>query len=221
MIELKLSGPQRDLEAALRGRFPTAPWRMPNVKRKVLDYQLIALHGLAEQFAARGRDAAFLEIGSGHGGSGYVIARAAPEADFLSLTSSPKEALEVRRFWDSCGIAASVDVRLSWNLLAEVEAAAAARSIRDEELLDFVFVDGDHNRVARDLPWFNYLRPGGLVVFHDYSPQDSRTPSGVVYETLNRVRDDVLRRDFDVLLVDEGKVGMAGWYRRDGEVLVP
>ena len=81
-----------------------------------------------------------------------------------------------------------------------------------------IFVDGDHNRIARDLPWFNRLQVGGLLLCHDYSPEWEWIPSPVVYAELNGMADR-LGRAFDVRLVDNGKVGMVGFYRRLGETI--
>lgn len=79
-----------------------------------------------------------------------------------------------------------------------------------------VWIDGDHNQIRRDLPWFNRLSEGGLLVCHDYSPEDSARPSAICYATLNEMREK-LGRPFDVELVDEEKTGMVGFYRRAGE----
>jgi len=79
--------------------------------------------------------------------------------------------------------------------------------------LDLVFVDGDHGLVVRDLPWFNWLRLNGLLLFHDYTPASSgKRPCAPVYETV-RVFGDMLGREPDVLVVDDQGDGMAGFYR--------
>lgn len=203
MIPLHLEGDQAWLLREMSARCPSAP-ALPAVKRKVLDYQLLALYWLARQYDREG--ARILEIGTLHGGSGYMLAKAAPRAHILSLTASEAESAGARRFWQSQGLRhIETRVELSWDLLAH-----------DRTSWDMVFIDGDHNAIARDLPWFDRLREGGLLVCHDYSPQDSRTPSGIVYAELNRMA-ELLGRPFDVRLVDEGKVGMAGFYRRAGE----
>lgn len=198
---LLLEGRQETLTAAMANLCKGAP-KFPAVKRKVLDYQMLALYYLARAYD-HGR---ILEIGTGHGGSAYMLAHAAPNATVVSITTNPHEKIDAERYWRSVGIKhALVVVEPSWDFLA-----------RTEDMFDFVFIDGDHNRIARDLPWFNRLNVGGLMVCHDYSPQDSRTPSGIVFDELNALRDR-LGRPFDVSLIDEGKVGMVGFYRREGE----
>ena len=54
---------------------PDVPPKMPVVKLKVLDYQMMALYILARQYDRT--TARILEIGTGHGGSGYMLAKAA------------------------------------------------------------------------------------------------------------------------------------------------
>jgi len=89
----------------------------------------------------------------------------------------------------------------------------------DEPVYDMIFVDGDHNNIHLDLPFWNYLRPGGLMIFHDYSPAGSWRACVPVWQTLNYLRDNILKRDFDILVADEQGVGIAGWYKRKWEVM--
>lgn len=198
-----LRGTCDELLHTVNGLCPGIP-AMPRVKRKVLDYQMAALFALARRYDRGG--GRFLEIGTGHGGSGYMLSRAAPRASITSLTTSEAEQRAAEAFWRESGCR-NVWARVvcSWDYLAATS---------DE--FDFVFVDGDHNRIVRDLPWFDRVKDGGLFLCHDYSPQDSRTPSGIVHAELDKMAAR-LGRPFDVSLVDDGKVGMVGFYRRAGE----
>ena len=55
------------------------------------------------------------------------------------------------------------------------------------------------------------------MLWHDYSPEDaSKRPCVWVYEFLNAIRGGI-GRDFDVLVISDVKVGMAGWYKRHGD----
>lgn len=210
-MTLHLEGDQRWLNRELTRLCAMAggknvPRLPPAVKLKVLDYQLLALHVLARPYDRPG--ARILEIGTGHGGSGFMLARAAPHATITSLTTSVDEKEFAESYWRA-------------QSLRNIEALAVASwdYVRaDTEDFDLVFVDGDHNRIVRDLPWFNRLRIGGLFLCHDYSPADSRAPSAIVFAELDRVS-AILGRSFDVRIVDEGKVGMAGFYRQAGETL--
>lgn len=197
---------RRQLDA-LCAEIPPAP----QVRLQLLDYQLAALFVLARRFNRPG--ARILEIGTGHGGSGHVLGKAAPLGKVVSLTTSFAEKGASEALWRSGGCSNVVAcVVASWDFLERT------KGDRHFHELDMVFVDGDHNRIARDLPWFNRLREGGLLLCHDYSPQDSRSPSGIVYAQLNAMAAR-LGRPFDVRIVDEGRVGMAGFYRQPGETL--
>jgi predicted O-methyltransferase YrrM len=144
-----------------------------------------------------------------------MLAKAAPLAGIISLTTSAAEAREAEAFWRLQGIRnAHVFPMASWEFLSG--GLDPVSTLADSDLVDMVFVDGDHNQIARDLPWFNRLRKGGLLLCHDYSPQDSRTPSAIVYAELNAMAEK-LGRPFDVRIVDEGKVGMVGFCRREEE----
>ena len=96
----------------------------------------------------------------------------------------------------------------SWSYLAGYKGPA----------FDVVFVDGDHKQVARDLPWFNWIHPGGLMLFHDYSPAESTHACPPVYDVVN-ARAIRLGRELDVLLVDDTLAGIAGFYKQKWEVI--
>lgn len=192
------------LEREMLGLFPDVP-KLPHVKRQLLDYQMEALYGVARQYDREG--AKILEIGTGHGASGYVLSKAAPRAQIMSLTTNAAEAEIARDYWRRTGcINVKTTVEASWDTLKRQRGARWA----------MVFVDGDHNRIGLDMGWFNRLILGGLFLCHDYSPADSAHPSPVVYRTLASFALE-LGRGPDVLVVDDMKTGMAGFYRREGE----
>jgi hypothetical protein len=85
---------------------------------------------------------------------------------------------------------------------------------RGAEVWDMIYVDGDHKRIAADLPWFNRLSVSGLFLCHDYTPESNPT----VYTVLNELAAR-LGRMFDVSLIDDRKIGMVGFYRREGETI--
>ena len=202
---MKLRGTAEELVRTLRAKYPQA--ELPRgVKAQMLPYQMLALYGLALQFDRP--EAQILEIGSGFGASGLILAQAAPRAQIVSLTPNAVEASIAQAAWRRGGYQNIYPmVTESWTYHAQ--ATAITR--------DMVFVDGDHNQIRRDMVWWNSLRQGGLMLFHDYSPADSTHPSPPVYSTLNAWRDK-LKRDFDVLVVDDEKTGLAGWYRWPWEV---
>ncbi len=201
---MRLRGTAREIEEAVARLCGGARPTVPSTKRKVLDYQMVALWALAKTFNQVGRK--ILEIGTGHGGSGAMLAQGAPKAMVLSLTVEPGGARNAEQLWKSLGLGnIRVTVASSWDYLA-----------RTQDMWDMIFVDGDHNQIARDLPWFNRLQVGGLLMCHDYSPADSPRPSPVVYERLNELAAG-LGRPFDVEIIDDEKTGMVGFYRRPGE----
>lgn len=203
---MKLRGTEGDLFRALRAQYPEA--KLPTgMQYQLRPYQMLALFGLATAYVARG--SRILEIGTGHGASGVMLAQAASGAQILSLTTSAKEAKLAAENWQAARLPnISAATWASWDYLVS--------PARARDPLDMVFVDGDHNRIVLDMPWFNELKVGGLFVCHDYSPVGARGASPIVYEVLNRFRDQ-LGRDLDVEIIDELQTGMAGFYRREGE----
>lgn len=168
-------------------------------------YQALALFGLATQFNLSGAN--ILELGTAVGYSASMIAQAAPLARLITLNPRQIEielATKNLRPWPQ----ARVIMLCSWDYLSSYAGP----------VLDMVFVDGSHNQIARDLPWFNHLRTGGLLLCHDYTPEGGKKPSPIIYAELNKMAEK-LGRPFDVSIIDTDSrlEGMAGFYRRKGE----
>jgi len=168
----------------------------------MLPYQLVALYGLAQPWNVK--KARILEIGTGQGASAYVLSRAAPRAQIVTLNPNAIEADFARDHlhWAGCHNV-EVVAEASWDYLVDYPGPE----------FHLVFVDGDHRHVLRDLPWFNWLWPLGTMLFHDYSPRACPP----VFEGVNHLG-AALGRDPDVLIVDDDDIGMAGFCRRQGEV---
>lgn len=202
------TGTAAELEAQLKAEYYHAP-PLPRVYMQMLPWQMYALYGLAwEQcrkvppWEGHGR---ILEIGTGFGGSAYMMAKAWPVVELVSLTVSEPEAEQARAYLKAAGGApVTILVKPSTEYLAET----GGRPWKQ-----MVFVDGDHRRAAADLVWLNALTPGGLILFHDYSP----VACPPVYAAVNALG-ATLKREPDVLLMDEQQIGMAGFYRREGEL---
>ena len=167
---------------------------------KTYDYHAMALFLLAQQYNHPG--AHMLEIGTLWGHTAAVLALAAPEAHVLTVNTNEEEVVVARQ---KLACYTNVEVRCvaSWSLLQTYVGPE----------LDLIWVDGDHKHIARDVPWFRWLLPGGLIVFHDYSGPDSYTPSGVFW-ILNACC-AIAERSFDVLIMNDRGEGMAGWYKLD------
>lgn len=162
------------------------------------DWQGALLYALAKPYNRSG--AQILEIGTAGGFSAAVLALACPKASITTLNPRGHEVeAAAQRLLGFTNV--TVLRMASWDYL-EVYCGPE---------LDVVWIDGDHRRVALDLPWYNWLRPLGLMLLHDYSP--SACPP--VWFSVNewaRQR----RRPADVSVLDDRGLGMVGFYRGDG-----
>ncbi|MEN6507064.1 MAG: class I SAM-dependent methyltransferase [Planctomycetaceae bacterium] len=173
-------------------------------KNQIDRHEAAALFVLAAK--CDGYESHILELGTCYGYSAAVMAEAAPKANITTLTPSAKHfsyAEQALRYWPNVR---PLKLR-SWDYL----------SIYSGPLLDLVFVDGYHGMVVWDLPWWQWLKAGGLMVFHDYSPKRATRGCQPVYETLTAVKDAF--RDFDVKVITDAGQGFVGWYRKQGETL--
>lgn len=175
---------------------------MPLQRHEMLPYQSAALYVLAAQFSRPG--GRILEIGTFNGASAALMSRAAIMCIITTLESDPLRVetcrVNLRAFPNVRVVAAK-----SWDF---IEAHAA----KGKYNFDMIFVDGDHKRVRRDLPWWNWLHTGGLMLFHDYTASES-------YKVCNAVDalGGILGRAPDVLIIDDQGIGMAGYYKRAGD----
>jgi predicted O-methyltransferase YrrM len=174
------------------------------MKGQIHEYQAAVLYGLANQFNRQ--RTCILEIGTLAGYSSFIFAMAAPLANIVTLNPSASEAAIARKALARFDNVTVTEIK-SWDLL-ETYAGPP---------LDMVFVDGDHNRIALDMPWWNWLTVGGLMVWHDYAPVGTPRPCLPVFDAVNAWAAR-LGRGLDVLVVDDKGVGLAGLYRREGEV---
>ena len=208
---IEVRGTEREIEAELGRRWPEAPAAVARAKaaiekRQLLDWQALLLFGLTRDL----KPSRILEIGTLHGFSALLMALAAPRALLTTLNPVGAEVARARGYLRGCANV-TVVARASWDYLRT-----------DRESYDLVFVDGDHRRVALDLPWFQRLRLGGLMLFHDYSPiacppvfEAVRTLSHRGTENTERNMD---RREgegngLDVVAMDDAGIGMAGLFR--------
>lgn len=183
-----------------------ARYACPTKKRQIAEYQAAALYAAARPYNARG--ARILELGTFEGYSAHVLSQACPQAHIITLNPKPWEVQIARVHLQGRRVSLRGD--LSWDYLDQ-------HVKYKNPPFDVVFVDGDHAQIRRDLPWFDHVRDGGLMIFHDYSPAETPRPCPPVYEALNAMR-AALDRDFDVLAVDDTGVGMAGFTRRTADV---
>lgn len=195
-----LKGTPEELYRTLKEKHPSAPDCPSVLRAQMLPYQMLALFELASGYNRKG--AKFLEIGTGHGASAFMLARGAPQASITTLTVNAMEGNRARRELDRAGC---VNVKI-------VCMGSLDYFQRVPDKFDIVFVDGDHNAVRYDLIWWERVTPGGVFVCHDYSPATSTHPSPIVYAELNEFRER-LGRAFDIEIIDNGQTGMAGWVK--------
>ena len=182
-----------------QGALKRARAAVPFIKREIWPFQAAALYALTVPYNEWGNQ--ILEIGTAWGYSCAIMAEAASEARIVTLNPKGHEfdrAVQHLAGYENVQLVQ----QLSWNYLATYSGPK----------LDMVFVDGDHGRVREDLPWWNWLRNGGLMLFHDYSPGESKRPCEPVYDAVNEFG-DWLGRKPDVLVIDYREVGMAGFVK--------
>ena len=162
---------------------------------QILPYQAAALYWLASDYNLDGSH--IVEIGTYHGYSASIIAQAAKRAQVMTLNPNATEMALARN-----------------NLAAHINVTAIAMASWDYYPaapcnLDMVFVDGNHKRAKRDLPWWNLIAFGGLMLFHDYT-EVGCMPVVAAVDSLCAM----LHKDGpDVVLIDSNGVGMAGVYK--------
>lgn len=183
--------------------------KVPGMKREIAAYQAAALYALVKPYDG-GR---ILEIGTAWGYSAAIMAFAAPKAQIITLNPNVAEAKIARQNLDSFKNV-TVEILKSWEYLGGYQGAP----------FDFIFIDGDHKRVKADLPFWEHLAPGGTMLFHDYSPLGATEGKGgcgrecpPVYEAVNWFAGELDKTEPDILVVDDGNVGMAGFIKPKGK----
>jgi len=140
-----------------------------------------------------------LEVGTGLGYSAFVMASARPSAHIITLNPTLNERL----------IAAGVLVDFDVEILPY---KSRDFYVLDETSYDLIFIDGNHNDIAFDCDWYKRLTPNGLIVFHDYSPEDAWSAQPIVYNFLNNLKNKKWGNE-SYMFADDGKVGMIAWLR--------
>ena len=173
-------------------------------KREVTRDEAHYLYHIAAHYAT---DTGYcLEIGTATGFSAAVIAQAVAPASLITLnpkTVERERAVQNLRSFDNVRVLAE----RSW----EYHEWASR-----PQQFDFIFVDGDHGQVIRDLVWFDSLTVGGIIVFHDYMAVGSIRPCQPVVETLDLFAEK-LGRPFDLRIVDDIQRSLVGFVRQEGE----
>lgn len=201
---LHLTGTPDDLYQTLDNLAPQAAddlTTITNVHSQLLPYQQLALYHLAGRYNHHG--VRFLEIGTFHGHSALTMAKAAPLGLITTLNPNPDEYRQTLNH---------LLYHIDHAIIAQCVASWDFWDIMTDERYDFIFVDGNHARIGKDMCWWQRLKPNGLMLFHDYSPTEAKHPSPRVFDAVNQMAIE-LRREPDVKIVDSDQVGMAGFVK--------
>ena len=162
------------------------------------DEALLLYRSISTRTTPRG-----VEIGRFNGGSTLLMALAVgPQGLLTSIDIAPRADSELSKRLSQFGFNSRVELLV-----------ADANTVDYQELLDFVFIDGDHSYEAAKKDhdrWTPLLKPGGLAIYHDMA----RTrPLATQIEDLDRLRKKILIDNNDTLqLVEEA--GSISVFRR-------
>ena len=179
--------------AAIRSPW-IASW-LPAARRLGLVQQPIEAMALLSLLASC-RPSRVLEIGTAHGGSLLLWARAAtPDALIVSVDLPPWE-LDDPAETDACQRIQAVGnreqrVRLVRGNSHERRVREQVRRLLDGHDVDFLFIDGDHTYAGVAQDFHDYaplVKRGGIVAFHDIQPH-SRGWGGEVPKFWREIRD--------------------------------
>lgn len=176
--------------------------RTRQTKRQIEPFQAAALYALARQYHLGTPGVRVLEIGTAYGYSAAILAEALPNAEIITLNPKGNEVEAARESFAPYYPNIEIKQMTSVQFLEEYTGT-----------FDLIFVDGDHKHVRNDLPYWDKLNIGGLMLFHDYSPAGTRRECPPVYEAVNEFAQQT-QHALDVLISDSDNIGMAGFYKR-------
>jgi predicted O-methyltransferase YrrM len=135
-----------------------AATRVRDRKQAIKRYQAAILYQIARRYDKH-QNVTVVELGTRKGYSAAVLGQALPNARIFTCECNVANAEEAA---GNLRLFPNVDVinLYSWNFLKQA----------NDGRLSLVFVDGDHEKVAMDMEWWRKVKPGGCMVFHDYSP---------------------------------------------------
>jgi predicted O-methyltransferase YrrM len=168
------------------------------VPGKVDLYQVTTLYMTARDY--NNEDRVIVEFGTMFGWSASMLAAGAPKA--IVHTLEPSKARRVK----AKGHLAkhrNITVHALTSLQFQEEV------IRRGVLVDLVYVDGDHHHCEEDMGWWDLIRPGGLMLFHDYTYKYQS-----VIQSVDHLLEALGKRQPDIALFNtKSKQGMVGVYK--------
>jgi len=211
---MRLTGKAEDILAAIARDVPEVRKALKRIdktitrkaQREVEEFQAAALYAIAQ---AHNRDGArFLEIGTAVGYSASVLAFGAPDAHIVTLNPDEGEATAAVKNLEALVLTDQIEVLV-------VKSAQYLASADEGDRYDLIFIDGDHARVRVDIPVWDLLAVGGVMIFHDYSPAGTRRACPPVYEACQEFAAYLGRAD--VLIVDDTGTGMIGFVKQSDD----
>lgn len=195
---MKIQGtPSYILEKILTKESRVALVKSASIYGQLLGYQAAAIFELAKKYDGQ----SILEIGTLAGYSASLLAQACPNSKIITLNSAKHEIPNAKKNLINYP---NVEVlcKVSWDYIDEY----------DGPDFSMIFVDGDHVRVGKDMPWWCRLAKGGLMLFHDYKVEEIYVHYAV--DTLGIK----LGREPDIMIIDTDNTGMAGFYKKEEEI---
>lgn len=178
--------------------------RTENIHHSMPPWGSMLLAGIGTWFNFEG--ARILELGACRGGSASIWAEAAPRAEIHTLEPAKRFQAELRAVLKPYPNV-TIWQKFSWHHFTE--------TMENPEEWDLIFVDASHVFVHRDLPWWNRLKVGGLMLFDDYTPRIYPVVCAAVrdlWECMGLESADILVRRYQ-------RAGMAGiWKRKESNV---
>ena len=162
------------------------------------DEAMLLYRSISNMTAPRG-----VEIGRFNGGSTLLMALAVgPQGCLTSIDIAPRADSALSQRLSQFGFDSRVELLV-----------ADANTVDSQELLDFVFIDGDHSYVAAKKDhnrWTPRLKPGGLAIFHDMA---STRELATQIEDLDKLRKEILIENNDTFQLIE-EAGSISVFRR-------
>jgi cephalosporin hydroxylase len=151
-------------------------------------YQNLAEFGHLWEFLETRAPATLLEVGSLYGGTLWHWAHLPTLTRLISVDQPVPPSwdlhagvMEARTHWTDWF--AGLDFHDVQGDSHSPKIVKRVRELLDGDLVDVAFLDGDHSEagVRRDFElWAPFVKPGGVVAFHDTIPNGNRHEPGVV-----------------------------------------
>ena len=203
MIRLHLNSKAADIVDMVAERHPQinevlreAGRIIPDRSQAIRQYQAAIVYLLAAQYNGQ----TIIELGTKMGYSTCILSMAAPDARIFTVDNDPVMLEQARRnLADDFSNITFVEAN-SWDFADQA----------NDGKVGMVFVDANHQRVKEDMVWWPKIKPSGLMLWHDYTPD--KFPD--VVAVVDRLA-DVQRPGAppDVVVIGGNNNGMAGIYK--------